>query len=277
MLTRDPIALANLARFARLVAQPESAIDLAAGALCIAAADGREVDFELALAEVDSLAERVRHRLDLGDGMDEVIDALDDVLFRQTGFRAPTAFEFHDPRNSFLDAVLERRVGLPLSLAIVEIEVAGRVGLPLHGVGLPGHFLVGAPDGRVMDPGDGGRRLTPDDCQALLRGILGNVLFHASMLRPVGKREMLARLLRNLRGAYSADRNWPAAYETVELLAMLEPTVAEHSRDRGILLGRMGRFTEALVNLGHYLDEQPAAADADDVRQVMAVFSGRRN
>ncbi len=273
----DPIVQANLARFARLVAQPEPAIDLAIGALCVAAADGREVDFELALAELDSLAERVRHRVDLGDGMEEVIEAVDDVLFRQSGFRGPTSIEFHDPRNSLIDVVLERRVGLPLSLAIVEIEVAGRVGLPLHGVGLPGHFLVGAPDGRVMDPTEGGRRLTPDDCQALLRSVLGNVLFHASMLRPVGKREMLARLLRNLRGAYTAERGWQAAYHVVDLLATLEPGDAEHSRDRGILLGRMGRFTEALINLGHYLDAQPAAPDTAEVRQVMSLFSGRRN
>ncbi len=274
----DPIEQANLARFARLVAQPDPAIDLAGGALCIAASNGRDVDIDLALAELDSLAERARMRIDLGDGLEHVLDAVDDVLFEQSGFRGPTATEYHDPRNSLLDCVLERRVGLPLSVAIVELEVAWRLGVPLHGVGLPGHFLVGGPDGRVMDPADGGRRLTPDDCQALLRSVVdGPILFHASMLRPVSRREMLARLLRNLRAAHLAARDWLAAYRIVDLLATLEPTLADHSRDRGLLLGRLGRYSEALANLGHYLDEQPSARDADDVRRVMAIFSGRRN
>jgi regulator of sirC expression with transglutaminase-like and TPR domain len=266
------------ARFARIVAAPEADLDLAVGALTIAS-DGRP-DFEPGptLAILDSLAERARVRLDVGDPQGVVIERLHDVLYRETGFRGPTAAEFHDPRNSLLDLVAWRRVGLPISLAIVELEVAERIGLTLRGIGLPGHFIVGTRDGILMDPAGGGARLRPDDCQALIRRAVGEgVLFHAGMLRPASKREILTRVLRNLRSAHLAARDWPAALGSVELLAVVEPMDPDHGRDRGLLLGRMGRFGEALTALSHYLEERPDGHDAADVRQVMGIFAGRRN
>src|SRR4029453_2549639 len=150
------------AKFARIVATPEADLDLALGALTIAA-DGRpDIEPGPTIAILDSLADRVRVRLDIGDPQDVVIDRLHDVLYRETGFRGPTAAEFHDPRNSLLDLVAWRRVGLPISLAIVELEVAERIGLTLRGIGLPGHFIVGTRDGILMDPAGGGARLRPD-------------------------------------------------------------------------------------------------------------------
>ncbi|HET9457309.1 MAG TPA: tetratricopeptide repeat protein [Candidatus Limnocylindrales bacterium] len=269
---------ANRARFARLVAQPDPEIDLAVGALAIAA-DGRpDVDAGATLAIIDGLAERVRLRLDVGDSQTHVLDRLHDVLYREAGFRGPTAAEFHDPANSLLDAVCRRRIGLPISLAIVEMEVAWRIGLRLVGIGLPGHFIVGAPGGVLIDPAGEGRRLTPDDCQALIRRSVGDgVLFHAGMLRPAGRRDILVRVLRNLRTAHLAARDWAAALGAVEMLAIVEPTDPDHGRDRGLLLGRMGRFGQAIAALGRYLEERPDGIDAADVRQVMGIFAGRRN
>lgn len=269
---------ANRARFARIVARPEPEIDLAASALCIAS-DGRPgLDPAPTLAALDRYAELVRIRLDIGDPPAQVLDRLHDVLYREAGFRAPTSAEFSDARNSQLDAVVARRIGLPISLAIVELEVAARIGLALHGIGLPGHFIVGGSDGLLLDPAAGGRRLTPDDCQALIRRALGEgVLLHAGMLRPAGRRSILVRVLRNLRVARLAERDWPAALGTVELLMVAEPTEPDHVRDRGLLLGRMGRFSEAVANLAQYLDERPGGNDAGDVRQVIGIFSGRRN
>jgi regulator of sirC expression with transglutaminase-like and TPR domain len=274
----DAIRAANRARFARLIAQPEDDIDLARGALTIAA-DGRpDVDPDRTLVALDELAERVRLRLDVGDAETHVVDRLQDVLFRESGFRGPTAAEFHDPRASLLDVVTVRRVGLPISLAIVELEVAWRIGLHLVGIGLPGHFIVRTPDGVLLDPTGDGRRLTPDDCQALLRRSIGDgVLFHYGMLRPNGKREILARVLRNLRSAHLAARDWPAAIGAVELLLVIEPTDPDHGRDRGLLLGRMGRFNDAVVALSRYLQERPDGHDVADVRQVLGIFAGRRN
>jgi regulator of sirC expression with transglutaminase-like and TPR domain len=277
MLPTESAHAANLARFARLTARPESDIDLALGALLIAA-DGRpDLRFEPTLDALERLAERVRARLDRGDQPAIVLGRLNDVLFAEAGFRGPTAAEYGEADNSLLDRVIGRRIGLPISLAIVELEVAWRIGLPLHGVGMPGHFLVGSSDGSLVDP-TSGRLLTPDDCQALLRRALGDrILFHTAMLRPTGRREILARVLRNLRTVRLAERDWPAALGVVDLLAVVEPLNPDHGRDRGVLLGRMGRFSEAISHLSRYLDERPDEADADDVRQVIGIFRGRRN
>lgn len=269
---------AGRARFARLVARPESEIDLALGALLIAGLGRPAIDEAAILGRLDALAERVRIRLDAGDPTFAVVARVHDVLYRELGFRGPTAAEYGDPANSHLDEVLARRVGLPISLAIVEIEVAARLGVALVGIGLPGHFIVGGPDGLLLDPADGGRSLTPDDCQALIRRAVGDgVLFHAGMLRPAGRREILARVLRNLRAAHLARRDWPAAVDAIDLLLVLEPTDPEHGRDRGLLLGRMGRFGEAVAALRRYLEQRPDAHDVPDVRQVMGIFAGRLN
>jgi regulator of sirC expression with transglutaminase-like and TPR domain len=269
---------ANRARFARLVARPDVEIDLAKAALCIAA-DGRpDVDPTPSLERLDRLAGLVRLRVDAGDPDGVVLDRLHDVLYREAGFRPPASTHWHEAANSQLDQVLARRVGLPISLAVVELEVAWRIGLGLHGIGLPGHFILGGPDGALIDPAGAGRRLTPDECQALLRRSLGEgVLFHAGMLRPVSRRQILARVLRNLRTVHLAARDWPAALGIVELLAVVEPTDPDHGRDRGLLLGRMGRFSEAIANLGRYLEERPDGHDAADVQQVIGIFAGRRN
>jgi regulator of sirC expression with transglutaminase-like and TPR domain len=277
MLPTESAHAANLARFARLTARPESEIDLAQSALLIAAEGRPELRFEPTIAALDALAERTRIRIDRGDGPATLLQRLHDVLFAEARFRGPTAAEYVDADNSLLDRVIERRVGLPISLAIVELEVGWRLGLPLYGVGLPGHFLVGAADGTLVDPTTG-QQVTPDDCQALLRRALGErILFHSSMLRPSGRREILARVLRDLRTVRLAERDWPAALGIVDLLAVVEPVNPDHGRDRGVLLGRMGRFTEAIVLLSRYLDERPDESDTDDVRQVIGIFRGRRN
>lgn len=279
MVPFEAIRAANRSRFARLVARPEIEIDLAAGALSIAA-DGRPgLDPDETLEIIERLAERVRLRIDLGDPADYVLARLHDVLYREAGFRAPTSAEYRDPRNSLLDAVVERRIGLPISLAIVELEVGWRVGLAVYGIGLPGHFIIGGPGGVLIDPAAGGRALTRDDCQALIRRSLGGegVLLHAGMLRPTSRREILARVLRNLRSVYLGRREWASALGAVELLAVVEPTDPDHGRDRGLLLGRMGRFSDAIASLGRYLDERPDGDDAAEVRRVVSIFAGRRN
>jgi regulator of sirC expression with transglutaminase-like and TPR domain len=273
----DAARAANRSRFARLVARPDPSIDLALGAILVAAEGREELDPEPTLVRLDELAERVRVHLDLGDGTGRILDTLHDVLYRELGFRVPHPTPA-DPDLSRLDLVLERRMGLPISLAIVELEVAWRLGLALHGVGLPGHFIIGGPDGLLLDPAGGGRSLARDDCQALIRRSLGDgVLLHAGMLRPARRREILARVIRNLKAAHLHRRDWAGGLGAVELLRIVEPTSADHLRDRGLLLGRTGRWSAAVADLRAYLDENPEAADRDEVTQVIGIFGGLRN
>ena len=286
-MSLDRVRAANRATFAELVARPEPDVDLARGALLIAAAGRPQLDPAPAYAELDRLAALVVKSGipalnaaadgDL-DRLASTLDRLNLVLYRAAGFRAPAPGTGNQPSHSLLDMVLSRRVGLPISLAIVQLEVARRVELPLHGVGLPGHFIVGGPGGLLLDPADGGRRLTRGDCQALIRRTLGSsIVLQERMLRPAGRRAILARVLRNLRVARLVARDWPLALAAIELLEVLEPTDVAHPRDRGLLLGRMGRFTDAVALLGAYLELSPAAEDADDVRQAMTIFAVRRN
>lgn len=285
----DRVRAANRSAFAELVARPERDVDLARGALLVAAAGRPYVDADAAIRELDQLAERVHWRaggrlrrpgqlvLD-DDDRAALLEHVHEVLYRRAGFRAPGPGSGTLPGHSLMDQVMATKVGLPINLAIVELEVARRVGLPLHGVGLPGHFIVGGPDGLLLDPADGGRRLTRDDCQALIRRSLGQpLLLQDAMLRPVSRRQILGRLLRNLRVARLVARDWPAALATVELLEILEPNEVEHARDRGLLLGRIGRFSDAVALLEAYLEIRPDAEDAADVRSAMHLFGDRRN
>ena len=290
-MSRDPVRAANRATFAELVARPDPDIDLARGALLIAAAGRPHLDAQASLDELDRLASCVEARLESGPdsppapaspglarpAIADGVARLHAVLYEQLAFRGP-ADGRGDAGHSLLDVVLTRRVGLPISLAIVELEVARRLGLELHGIGLPGHFIVGGPDGLLLDPADSGRTLTRDDCQALMRRALGKpVLLRAAMLRPAGTRSILARVLRNLRVARLVAREWPGALAAIELLEVLEPSEAGHARDRGLLLGRMGRFSDAVALLGAYVELSPKAHDAGDVRQALDIFAARRN
>jgi regulator of sirC expression with transglutaminase-like and TPR domain len=273
----DAARAANRSRFARLVARPEPQVDLAFGALLIASEGREELDPEPSLQRLDELAERVRIHLDLGDGTGRILDTIHDVLYRELDFRVPRHTR-PDPDLSRLDLVLERRLGLPISLAIVELEVAWRLGLTLHGVGLPGHFIIGGPDGLLLDPAGGGRSLTRDDCQALIGRSLGDgVLLHAGMLRPASRRDILARVIRNLKAAHLLRRDWVGGLGAVELLQIVEPTSPDHRRDRGLLLGRTGQWSPALADLREYLEDQPEAADRDEVLQVIGIYGGMRN
>ena len=280
---------ANRLAFARLAAQPEALLDLATGCLHIAAEAYPGLAFGPILGELDLLAGRVRERLG-GEattaGIGAALAALHAVLYGEYGLRGDRE-SYDDPRNSLLNDVLARRLGLPITLAVVELEVAWRVALPLHGIGFPGHFLVGGPGDLVIDPFDAGRQLGPDDLEAVLRrthreptrhepgAAVIPVALHAALLRPATRREILARILRNLHGSFVRRRDWGSALWSVELLGILDPGDPDLLRDRAVLLARAGRFGAAVAELRRYLEARPDADDADLVRRAIAAFRGR--
>ncbi|HEY2300446.1 MAG TPA: transglutaminase-like domain-containing protein [Acidimicrobiales bacterium] len=222
-------------RFIALVQGPEEQLALDEAALLLAAHAEPELDVAGELRRLDDLA---------GSLTDASATAVADVLFGRLGLRGNTE-DYGDPRNSYLNQVLDRRLGIPISLAVLMIEVGRRAGVTLEGIGMPGHFLVRG-DGEVRDPFEGGRALDHDACAALFRGIHGpKARFTPAMLAPVGPRTILARMLANLRQSYIGRRD-PGALEWVVHLRVAIPGVpAAELVDLARLLAELGRFAEA--------------------------------
>jgi len=264
--------LAASERFRRLVEGPEEAIGLARGALLIAAEEHPELDVEARLRQLDDLGDALKRRLRPDIGTTDSILALNRYLFEELGFRG-AGDSYYDPRNSFLDEVLDRRIGIPITLSIVYIEVGRRIGLAFEGVSFPGHFLVRCPvrDGTVvLDPYHKGASLGLDDLQRRLAALKGGEAPEraavAAMLAPAGTREILARVLRNLRGIYLHFKQLPQALAASSRILMLEPDEGTEWRDRGLLHLELECFRAALGDLQRYLALVPDAEDADAMR-----------
>ncbi len=259
-------------RFAAMVDKPEAELDLAAAALEIAAEEYPQLSPAPYLRRLDLLAERVRDRLGDETAPLIVLQELNRVLFHEEKFRG-NAEAYYDPRNSFLNDVLDRRVGIPISLSLVYLEVGWRLGLPLTGVGFPGHFLVRY-EGEVvrvlLDPFDGGRLRFEDQAQELLDRVYGGLVrLQSEFLESTGKKGVLVRLLKNLKAIYLNSRDDQKALAAIERILLIRPAAVGELRDRGMLLARTGRVGEAIADLETYLNSVPEAPDARRVRNMI--------
>lgn len=265
-------------RFSAMVARPEEEVDLAEAALLIAAEEYPQLPVEPYLQRLDVLAERVRDRLGVETAPLLVLQELNRVLFSEERFRG-NAEAYYDPRNSFLNDVLDRRVGVPISLSIVYLEVGWRLGLPLAGIGFPGHFLVRY-EGEVirvlLDPFDAGRLRFEDQAQELLDRVYGGLVrLQPEFLEPSGRKDMLVRLLKNLKAIHLNARDDAKALAAIERILLIRPGAPAELRDRGMLLARSGRAAEAVADLERYLASSPEAPDARRVRRMIEEL-GRR-
>lgn len=225
-------------RFTELMARPEPDIALDEAALLVAAHAHPELDVDARLAQLDALAARAA-----GFSAGE----LSTLLFVSEGFRGNDS-DYGDPRNSFLDEVLERRLGIPITLSVLMLEVGRRCGLRLHGVGMPGHFLVGGGPGEWFDPFHDGARLDLAGCAALFAQQHTNARFRAQFLMPVGPRSIVQRMLANLQHTYMQRE--PRAVVWVVRLRLRVPGITLSQRgDLAGLLGRLGQFAEAAREL----------------------------
>jgi regulator of sirC expression with transglutaminase-like and TPR domain len=250
-------------QFARLAASPDHALDLAEAALWIAAEEDGPVDVERYLARLDELADALRPRISPEHTPRERLDQLLAYMFRELGFRGNEA-DYYDPRNSYLHQVLDRRCGLPISLALLLIEVARRVGLRVAGVGFPAHFLAVDLDlpQLFIDPFHGGRLLTEYECRVLLRQkTQGRVEFDRSLLRPVSARQLLIRVLTNLKSVHLGRGDLERALAASDRILLLSPAAAEEYRDRGLCQLQRRAFRAAVEDLNHYLSLAPMADD----------------
>ena len=259
------------ALFRRMLDRPEEEIDLAEAALLIAKNAYRDLDVPGYLARISELASKLSAQLPEDGTESSRIVALNRFLFEDQGF-APSVENYYDPRNSFLNEVLERRVGIPLSLSILYIEVGRRIGLPLQGVSFPGHFLVKCTlkEGVVIiDPYCGGITLSLQDLQQRLRETRGGEVSRAivaAMLVAANKREILARMLRNLKGIYLDQRDYVRALSAIDWIIAVTPGDATEVRDRGLIYVKLECFRAALEDLEHYMQKAPNATDMDEIR-----------
>jgi len=259
------------ALFRRMLDRPEEEIDLAEAALLIAKNAYRDLDVPGYLARIGELAGKLSAQLPEDGTESSRIVALNRFLFEDQGF-APSVDNYYDPRNSFLNEVLERRVGIPLSLSILYIEVGRRIGLPLQGVSFPGHFLVKCTlkEGVVIiDPYCGGITLSLQDLQQRLRETRGGEVSRAivaAMLVAANKREILARMLRNLKGIYLDQRDYVRALSAIDWIIAVTPGEATEVRDRGLIYVKLECFRAALEDLEHYMQKAPNATDMDEIR-----------
>ena len=236
------------------------------------------LDVDFYMSRFDRLADAARPVVQAANSLNERVDALSDFLFYQQDFRGNTA-DYNDPRNSFLNSVLDRKVGIPISLGLVYITLAQRLGLPAYGIGLPGHFIVGVfqDSSEVMiDPFNAGLRLSLSGCARLVRESTGfQGPFQPKWLSPITSADLLGRMLTNLCNAYIQRENWTRAIPVIQHLLMVQPETDFHLRDLGYLYLYNGSLRLSAQYLEEYLLRAPDAPDFDNVLSSLEIVTGR--
>ena len=262
-------------RFTALVSGPEEDLDLAEAALLIAQEEQPDLDVAHYLKRLDQLADAVRTELPPSPTHNDTLKCLNTHLFFKEGLRGNTG-EYYDPRNSFLNEVLETKAGIPITLSVIYMEVGRRLGLALVGIGFPGHFLVrySGPDGeRILDPFLGGANLSEAQLAAKLRSMYGenNPLAAqvSKLLTPATKKEILTRMLGNLKGVYLNKGDFERALSVIDRMVLIRPDAATEFRDRGAVQQRLGRMQGAVRDFKKYLALVPDAPDADRIRALI--------
>jgi len=247
-------------------------IDLVRAALIIARTEYPDIDTESYVARIDELAHLAETRIaDVGEAS-QTIGALNHVLFEEARLRGNRA-DYYDPRNSFLNDVLDRGLGIPITLALIYMEVGRRLGFPLFGVGMPGHFLLKHYDidGRetLIDCFNGGNILSAQDCQRRLDEIYaGQMTLRPEFLFAVSRRQILTRILNNLKTVYLSTRSFRKTLALVDLVLVIYPRSPEDVKQRAFLRYSLGQTKGAIEDLEQYLKMSPDASDADEIRQT---------
>lgn len=267
------------ARLRQLLRRPVPEQSLAEAALYIAWEDQGSGNPLATLRELDRLACAARDRLPAGQSPREVVLALNRFLFGEVGFRGNT-WNYSDLANSFLDRVLESRAGLPITLSVVYLEVGWRLGLPLSGVALPGHFLVRYADSEAdlfIDPFNRGRLWSREECLTQIATFYGSAApgLVAQVLQPPSHRAILARMLRNLKNVYLERSAIAEALAATDRIVLLEPEQSQDIRDRGLLRARLNLLNGALEDLERYARMVPRAADLAQIRQQARAIAER--
>lgn len=262
-------------RLAAIVRRRDGEIDLAEAALVLAQEERADLDVERYLGMLRALGAELARRLNGVRGPRAQVGALNRLLFDEQGFRGDTV-SYYDPRNSLLDAVIDRRLGIPITLSLVYIEVGRAAGLDLQGVGFPAHFLtrLRPPTGPplLIDVFHGGQVVDEAELEARLKEQFGERAgLQPQYVVPVTARQFLTRVLNNLKGAYLRQRQFARALSAVERLLVISPWALDEIRDRGLLHLQLDNPAAALADLETYLRYCADAPDAHLVQRQVAL------
>jgi len=256
-----------LSLFAREVSRPDADIDLARAALVIAKSEYPGLDVDLYLGKLAALADGAQSERP-ADPLGR-LHRLREYLFEEQGF-AGNANDYFDPRNSYLNDVLDRRLGIPITLSLVLIEAGRRLGLQMEGIGLPGHFVTGARVGGehvLLDAFNGGTILTGEACGDLVARAVGQPIdLTVQQFVPVSKRQFLIRMLANLKGIFWRQEAWQKVVTVIDRLLVLAPDAAGEWRDRGIAWACLGDLHRGVSDWERYLTDFPNTADHEKVK-----------
>ena len=270
----------SLERFAREVRREDRDIDLAQACLMIAQDRYPALDVGRYMDEIERMALRLRADMPESMDLEERIVALNEFLYGELGYRGNTR-EYYDPRNSYLNDVLDRRTGIPITLSVLYMELGRRVGLTVDGISFPGHFLVRVQlrGGLiVLDPFAGGVPQSEADLRARLKrvipeGVADDVpvaeLPLDQFLEPATKRQILMRLLRNLKAIYREIDKPERMLDVLNRMLLVTPDASAELRERGLVYHRLECYRAALKDLSDYAEREPDASDVDDVRVRM--------
>jgi regulator of sirC expression with transglutaminase-like and TPR domain len=258
------------AQLAALLERPDHEIDLARAALLVAAEDDPALDPDAALATLRAWGDRLASAVPPECNSLQRLARLRNFMFEELGFRGDVQ-GYYSPQNSLLHSVMERRLGIPLTLGVVFLELGWRLGLDLHGVAFPSHFLVrlaGEAQDLLLDAYDHGGSVHEEDCRRmLLASSAGMIEFHDGMIRSIGRRDTVGRLLHNLKIAWLREGDDARALSATDRLLLVYPGSPPEVRDRGLLLYRLDEYRDALEALEFYLELRPDGVDREDIEQ----------
>ena len=223
---------------------------------------------------LDSYAVELSERLRPNCSGEEFIEIASAYMFDELGF-CGNQEDYYNPRNSCLNEVVTSRVGIPISLSVVYMEICRRLARPVYGIGLPGHFLVKYDDGKLeayIDVFHGGRIVDEKECFELATSIVNSPVNDTAYLEPVNSSQILVRMLNNLRAIYLRNRDHAKAAEVLTLLMEPKPHPADCFLQRGVVNIELRKFEEAKIDLTQYLHLEPEARDRSAVEQQIRVI-----
>lgn len=250
-----------------LLAGQDESMELDQAALNLATVEFPDLDFRPSLEALDRFANEIADRChDLSDGR-EFVRTANDYLFQQVGLKG-NADDYYNPRNICLNEVLAGRLGIPITLSLIYMEIGRRLAKRIVGIGLPRHFVIQYDDGdysTYIDPFHGGAILSPDDCYRLAQTEDDN----PRLLAPVGKRQIVMRMINNLRGVYFSRRSYEKAQEILNVLIEANPDSPEEYKQRGLVRLQMRQIGAGKADLQRYLRLNPNASDKDEIQEQL--------